>query len=100
DILHAHSRVWLETYIFEDDAAGRVVAEALKDRARAGLDVRLHFDSVGSFSTPAEMIRDLERAGVYVHEYHSVGDALWRRAFLSFLNRRNHRKLLVVDDKV
>src|SRR5207245_7869629 len=41
-----------------------------------------------------------ERAGVQVHCFHSVWEALYRFSFLRVLNRRNHRKLLIVDDRV
>src|SRR4051794_16546252 len=71
DIRAAKQRVWLETYIILDDPAGRRVAEALKERARAGLDVRLHYDAIGSLTTPSRFFRDLARAGVRVHAFHS-----------------------------
>src|SRR5260370_21577561 len=51
DIHAARQRVWLETYIFLDDAAGQAVAQSLMDRARAGVDVRVHYVPVGRFST-------------------------------------------------
>src|SRR6266852_3400288 len=94
DISTARNRVWLETYLILDDPAGRALADVLKDRARAGLDVRLHYDAIGSLTTPSRFFRDLERAGVRVHTYHSLWEALWRFRFLRILNRRNHRKLL------
>ena len=40
------------------------------------------------------------QAGVHVHAFHSLGEALWRFSFLRVLNRRDHRKLLVLDDRV
>jgi cardiolipin synthase len=64
------------------------------------VDVRVHYDAVGSLGTPAAFFRDLERAGVQVHVFHSLWEALWRFSALRILNRRNHRKLLVVDDRV
>ena len=59
DIRSARHRVWLETYTYVNDDAGRAVAEALKDRARAGLDVRLMVDAVGSFTTPESLFSDM-----------------------------------------
>ena len=100
DVRAARQRVWLETYLILDDPAGQALAGALKDRARAGLDVRLHYDAVGSLTTPSRFFHDLERAGVRVHAYHSLWEALWRFRFLRILNRRNHRKLLVIDDRI
>jgi cardiolipin synthase A/B len=100
DIRAAQQRVWLETYIFLNDAAGKAIAEALKERARAGLDVRLLYDAIGSQTTPASFFAQLERAGVQVHVYHSLVEAFWKFSFLRILNRRDHRKLLIVDDRV
>ncbi len=100
DIRAARQRVWLEVYIFHDDAAGQAVAEALKERARAGVDVRLIYDAIGSQATRRSLFDELRQAGVQVHEFHSIWEALWRFSFLRILNRRNHRKLLVIDDTV
>jgi cardiolipin synthase len=100
DIRTATALVWLESYTIVADAAGRAVADALKERARAGLDVRLMYDAFGSLGTPAEFFEGLRDAGVQVHAYHTVREALRRSALFRVLNRRNHRKLLVVDDCV
>jgi cardiolipin synthase len=100
DIRAARQRVWLETYIFHDDAAGRAVAEALRERARAGVQVRVLCDAIGSQGTPRAFFHALAEAGAQVHFFHSVWEALWRFSFLRILNRRDHRKLLVLDDRV
>jgi cardiolipin synthase len=100
DIRQAQKRVWLETYIFLDDVAGQAVAEALKERARAGVEVRVLYDAVGCLTTPAAFFRRLEVAGVQVHAFHSFWEAFRRFAPFRVLNRRDHRKLLVVDDQV
>lgn len=100
DIKSARTRVWLETYIFYDDAAGRAVAAALADRARAGVEVRVLYDAIGSQWVPRSFFRALAEAGASVHEFHSFWEALWRFSFLRVLNRRDHRKLLVVDERV
>ncbi len=100
DIMAARRRVWLECYIMLNDAAGQAVAAALAAQARAGLDVRLLYDAVGSQGTPAPFFGELTAAGVQVHAFHSFWEALRRRALFHVLNRRNHRKVLVVDDEV
>ena len=100
DIAAAHTHVWLETYIFRDDVVGRAIADALKERARAGVKVRILYDAIGSQWTSSSFFRDLQNAGAEVHVYHSLWEALWRFSFLRVLNRRDHRKLLVVDDRV
>jgi cardiolipin synthase A/B len=98
DIRAARKRVWLETYIFQDDAAGQAIAEALRERAAAGVQVRVLYDFIGSSATAGAFFRALEEAGVVVHAFHSIWEALWNFSFLRILNRRNHRKLLVLDD--
>jgi cardiolipin synthase len=100
DIRAARQRVWLETYIFLNDAAGERVAAALRERAEAGLEVRVLYDAIGSSTTPGTFFAHMERAGVQVHAYHSLWEALWSFSFFRILNRRNHRKLLVIDDRV
>lgn len=100
DIHSAQRRVWVESYIFLDDVAGSTVAEALKERARLGLDVRVLYDAIGSQWTPSAFFRDMEEAGVKVHAFHSLWEALYRFSPLRVLNRRNHRKLVVIDDYV
>jgi cardiolipin synthase len=100
DIRQANRRVWLESYTIADDAAGRAVAEALVERAAAGVDVRVMYDAIGSLSTPQSYFDRLLAGGVEVHAFHSIRDNLWRFPFLRILNRRNHRKLLAIDDRV
>src|SRR5262249_38745327 len=60
DIRAAHTRIWVETYIFVNDPAGQAVAEALAERAHAGLDVRVLYDAIGSTTTPASFFRRME----------------------------------------
>jgi cardiolipin synthase len=100
DIRAARTRIWLETYIFHHDAAGRAIADALRERAAAGVQVRVLYDAIGSSYTSWAFFRELQQAGAEVHAFHSVREALWRFSFLRILNRRDHRKLLVIDDTV
>jgi cardiolipin synthase len=100
DIQGARTRVWLETYIFHNDDCGQAVAAALAERARAGVEVRVLYDAIGSQWTPGSFFRTLEQAGASVHAFHSLWEALWKFSFLRILNRRDHRKLLVIDERV
>lgn len=100
DIRAAQRRVWLEFYIVADDAVGRTVVAALTERAAAGVEVRLLYDAVGSFSTTSGLFAPLVDAGGEVVAYHSVWDVLARRTLWQVLNRRNHRKLVVIDERV
>ena len=100
DIAGARKRVWVEVYIFHNDTAGQAVAAALIERAKAGLDVRLLVDYVGSQRTPDAFFGKLREAGVKFHNYHTFAEALWKFSIFGLFNRRNHRKLIVVDDNV
>ena len=100
DIRQARQRVWIESYIFAGDAAGAAIGQALKERAAAGVDCRLMYDALGSNDTPDEFFADLEQAGVHVHAFHTLFHAFLQRSFFRVLNQRNHRKLLVIDDRV
>lgn len=100
DIRKAQRRVWVEIYIVEDDSLGRSIAEALKERAQAGLDVRVLYDAIGSQNAPWAFFREMQEAGVQVHAFHTVWEALWRMHVFQILNCRDHRKLLVIDDTV
>ncbi|MBL8793249.1 MAG: hypothetical protein JNM56_05040 [Planctomycetia bacterium] len=100
DIRAARQRVWVESYIFLDDALGRRVGEALMERARAGLDVRVLYDAIGSQGTSGRFWQQLAAAGVQLHAFHTVWEALARMRVFQILNRRNHRKLLVIDEQI
>ncbi len=100
DIRAAKQRVWMETYIFAEDDAGRVIAEALAERAAAGVEVRLMYDSLGSISASNKLFEPITAAGAQVHVFHTLAHALSRFSLFQVFNRRNHRKLLIVDDQI
>ncbi len=89
----AQEQVWMETYIFADDEVGRRFARALSERARAGVEVRLLVDALGSlFQFYRSLGPELGQSGVQVRHFHPWH---WREPLR--YNRRDHRKLLVVD---
>ncbi|WP_415177097.1 phospholipase D-like domain-containing protein [Porticoccus sp.] len=96
DFSSARRRVWLESYIFADDAIGREFLKVLTDCSRRGLDVRVRVDALGSkFGFSGGSAHCLKAAGVkfvWCHPWQ------WRKPWL--FHRRNHRKLAVVDDQI
>ncbi|HYC76614.1 MAG TPA: phospholipase D-like domain-containing protein [Planctomycetota bacterium] len=96
-ISHAVRHVYLQTFIFDADDAGRRFIDVLSERAQAGVRVRVLYDPVGTSRAGARLIRSLTERG---------GDAKVA-AFLPFhplkrrwqVNLRNHRKILAVDDE-
>jgi cardiolipin synthase len=95
-IAGAKRSVCLETYILVEDRTGMRFAATLLERASAGVKVRLMYDAFGGFGVSDEFVDALTSGGVEVVQFHPI--APWRRRFS--LSRRNHRKILVVDDEI
>ncbi len=95
-IAKARSRVLLQSYIVEDRGVAADVATLLLERAARGVNVALLYDSLGSIGTDAAFFDRLRAGGVAVCAFNPV-NPVERLGFWG-LNRRDHRKLLVVDD--
>lgn len=91
----AKRTVNIEFYIFWDGEIGRMFAEAIAERARAGVRVNVILDAVGSGPMSHDLTDFLYRNGVRVEWYHPL-----RWYTLSRVNHRTHRKVLVVDGEV
>ena len=92
----ARRRIDMESYEF-DPVEGARFGDLLLAKRAQGVEVNLIFDSFGSLDTPASLIARLRQGGVLVLEYHPVG---FFTGLPLDLNRRDHRKLLVVDDAI
>lgn len=99
EIARARREVLLEMYWIGDDACGRRFLEALAERAGAGVRVRVVYDAVGSIGLPDGFFAALQEQGGEVLEFHSVSP-LRSAMTLDGFERRDHRKLLVVDGVV
>lgn len=107
----AHTSIDLETYIFRLDALGRDLLAALCQAAGRGVTVRLLIDGIGSFTDAAAIVQTLMQAGGQVRIYHPLPWqwslfqlARYRHNWLLgslyygwVINRRDHRKLAIVD---
>lgn len=96
DIGGATHHIHFETYIICDDPLGRLVTDALADKARQGVEVRFIYDDVGCWNVPNSFFERMRNAGIDVHAFMPVKFP----AFTSKVNYRNHRKLCVIDGKV
>jgi cardiolipin synthase len=92
----AERSICFETYILAADAVGDRFKAVLIERARAGIAVRIIYDAVGSFGLPDAWVGEMRAAGCEVIDFNPI--APWRRRFR--LSHRDHRKILVVDDRV
>jgi cardiolipin synthase A/B len=96
-IASAKDHINMETYIIEDDEVGRAFVAALVARQRAGVQVNLIYDSVGSINTPRTFFEPLIESGVSVLEFNPVNPLTTKKGWQ--INQRDHRKLLIVDGK-
>jgi cardiolipin synthase len=91
----AEHSICFETYILAADTIGDRFKAVLAERARAGVAVRIIYDAVGSFGLPDAWVEDLRAAGCQVIDFNPISP--WRRRFR--LSHRDHRKIIVVDDR-
>ena len=95
-IRSAKKTINFAAYIFKSDGVGHQFRDALIERARAGVEVRILLDGIGSgWSLDNSDVRMMTDAGCKFAYYHPV--ASWR---MDRTNRRSHRRILVVDGKV
>ena len=93
----ATDHINFETYIFDEDELGIKFADLLIAKQRAGVQVNIIYDSVGTLGVSAGFFKRLRDAGINLTEFNPVnplkrfGD--WR------INNRDHRKILIVDGK-
>ncbi|QDS94133.1 putative cardiolipin synthase YwiE [Roseimaritima multifibrata] len=95
-IQSAKRYVYASFYIIRDDQIGKRFADALIERANAGVTVRLLYDEVGCIRLSNRYLRRLTEAGVDVHSFNTRQG--WVNRFQ--VNFRNHRKMIVVDGRV
>lgn len=91
----ARHSVTFETYIYWSGDIGKAFADALSERARAGVPVHVLLDWVGSAKMEESYLTEMKAAGVQIEKFHKPHWYNWAR-----MNNRTHRKLLVVDGQV
>ena len=100
-IKSATNHINLETYIFDQDVVGIQFAELLIAKQRAGVNVHVLYDAVGTVGTPEAFFQNMRDAGIQLQAFNPINplkqngqNAGWDP------NHRDHRKILVVDGKV
>ena len=91
----ARQSITFETYIYWSGDIGRAFADALAERARAGVKVHVLLDWLGSAKVDETFISEMQGAGVEIRKFHKPA---WYD--IARMNNRTHRKLLVVDGRV
>jgi len=97
-VAQAQNHIHLEYYIYTADRTGTLLRDALIERARAGVKVRLLLDAVGSGNARRSFFAPLLEAGGELCWFHPMRfGRVWQRPWL---NMRTHRKIVVVDGLV
>lgn len=95
EIASAKDHIHLDMYIFEDDALGNMVCDALVTKAREGVEVRLIYDDVGCWNVSNRFFERMREEGIEVAPFLPVRFP----SFTSKVNYRNHRKMIVIDGR-
>jgi cardiolipin synthase A/B len=94
-IRSAERTVTFETYIYWSGEVGKQFAEALSERARSGVKVKVLIDWLGSAKMDDALLEQMKDAGAEVVKYRPLK---WYN--LGRINNRTHRKILVIDGKI
>ncbi len=89
----ARHHIHLESFVFADDPLGNLIADALIDKVRQGVEVRVIFDDVGNWKARKHFAERMRDGGIDVRSFLPV----LFPAFTSKANYRNHRKLCIID---
>ena len=95
EIASAKDHIHLDMYIFEDDALGNMVRDALVAKTREGVEVRLIYDDVGCWNVSNRFFERMREEGIEVAPFLPVRFP----SFTSKVNYRNHRKMIVIDGR-
>ncbi|MGZ3183528.1 MAG: cardiolipin synthase [Telluria sp.] len=94
----ARDTINLETYIFDQDEIGMKFADLLIEKQRAGVNVNVLYDSVGTIGVPDAFFERMRAAGIHLLAFNPVNPAKARGRWE--VNNRDHRKLMVVDGRI
>ncbi|WP_291271810.1 cardiolipin synthase [Geothrix sp.] len=94
----AKDSINLETYLFDQDPLGMKFAELLIAKQKAGIQVSIIYDCVGTLGTPQAFFDRMQEAGIRLLPFQPVSPL--HRPWRWRINNRDHRKILVVDGKV
>jgi cardiolipin synthase len=94
-IEQAEHYILVQFYILRDDDLGQQLKSRLIERRKAGVNVYLLYDDVGSYQLSSDYIHELKAADIEVSGFTTL--SRWKNRFR--INFRNHRKIVVVDGR-
>ncbi|MCB0521872.1 MAG: cardiolipin synthase [Lewinellaceae bacterium] len=88
--------IHVQYYIFEEGKLLDQMIDIMTERAKAGVEVRIIYDGLGSFSLSDQCIQRLHHAKILLHCFMPL-----RFGYITTgLNYRNHRKIVIVDGEI
>lgn len=104
EIAKAQSDIIMESYIFDFDGIGKRVLKALADAAKRNVMTRLMVDGIGAYTQISQLKTFCKSNGIHFRVYRPLPFLFGRYGrftqFMRTANRRNHRKILVIDKKI
>jgi cardiolipin synthase A/B len=94
----ARDHINLETFLFEDKAVGRRIADLLIRKRSEGVEVNVIYDNAGSWETPPELFQSMRNGGIQLVVYNPINPLKVRTDWAPF--SRDHRKILIVDGAI
>lgn len=94
-ILNAQSEIHLQTYIFENDATGIGIINALKQAANRNVKIYVLLDGYGSYSFSKEVMKELKLQGINIRFFSPFFS---KNNF--YIGRRLHHKIIVTDGNI
>ena len=96
DLSKAQHFIFMEYHAIEDAEAWQRIQRVLEERARAGVEVRVFYDDMGSiWFINTDFIKRMEALGIRCRVFNPLAPGL-----NFFLNNRDHRKITVIDGRV
>ena len=93
DLRHAEKFIYMEYFIVEEGAFWDSILEILKEKAGAGVEVKVVYDDIGCMSTlPGNYAKTLKKYGIEATPFSRL-----KGAADSEFNNRSHRKITVID---
>ncbi|MBQ4820929.1 cardiolipin synthase [Aquimarina sp. MMG016] len=93
---NAEHFIYLEYYIFEEGELTDELLELFQEKVNQGVSIKILYDGIGSLSLSKMYVKKLRNIGVEIHKFLPIRFG----KFLSSINYRNHRKIIVVDGKI
>ena len=98
DIMAAKEYIHMEYFKFGNDEGGKAIKELLMRKAKEGVKVRFILENIANFPIRPRYYNDMREAGVEVVRFTNPRSHFLK--FVTSINFRNHRKIVVIDGNI